>query len=573
MDKSYGKFNLVLHGHIPYVVSHGRWPHGTDWLSEAVAECYLPILRVLRELEEENVYTRITMGITPILAEQLSDPVFHEEVSQYLKIKIDAANEDRDFFIKAGEQHMAHLAEKWIEFYNEAKNDFEVLYDRNILKGFNYFLDKGVLDIITCGATHGYFPLLGEDASINLQVRTAVETHKKHFGKAPTGIWMPECAYRPGYSWKRPVEKYAELDPVDRYGIEEFLIENGIKYTFIDSHMLKGGRAIGAYADRFEGLKLLIERSLKAQKEKEIIEDLSPYKLYKLQSSRNQETITLFTRDPKTGLQVWSGEHGYPGDGYYMDFHKKRFPGGLRYWRVTSAKCGLGEKEVYSHEEVEKRLEENASHFVDVIYKQLEENYNTTGEEGVLTAPYDAELFGHWWFEGVSFIKKLFQKLAQTDHVKPATAAEVNGLDTFESIITIPEGSWGEDGHHFIWLNEQTAWTWEEIYEDELNIMKFVKKAQDNGSPEFRDVVTQLVRELLLEQASDWQFLISTFSARDYAEMRLVYHHNAIKRLTGVANRFLDNGILSDEDKFILRELKEQDHAFQNLNIDWYKNI
>ncbi|MCP4726815.1 MAG: DUF1957 domain-containing protein, partial [bacterium] len=393
MNQSHGMFNLVLHGHIPYVVSHGKWPHGTDWLSEAVAECYVPILRVLRELESDEIYTRITMGITPILAEQLADPVFHEEVSQYLRMKIDAAEEDRNFFTHAGEKHMARLAEDWIKFYSDAKNDFEDIYDRNILKGFKYFLDKGVLDIITCGATHGYFPLLGEDACINLQVKTAVETHKKHFGKAPTGIWMPECAYRPSYPWKRPAGKYSGLDAVDRYGVEEFLIENGIKYTFIDSHLLKGGRAIGAYADRFEGLRLLIERSIEGQKEREIIEDLSPYKLYKLQSSRNSETVTLFTRDPKTGLQVWSGEHGYPGDGAYMDFHKKRFPGGLRYWKVTSSDCGLGDKEVYSPEEVEKRLEENASHFVDVINMQLEDHYNATDEEGVLTAPYDAELF------------------------------------------------------------------------------------------------------------------------------------------------------------------------------------
>ncbi len=573
MNKFFGTFNLVLHGHIPYVVSHGKWPHGTDWLSEAVAECYIPILKVLRELEAEGIYTKITMGITPILAEQLADPVFHEEVSSYLQMKIDAAEEDKTFFTSAGETHMARLAGDWIKFYGDAKHDFEDLYDRNLLKGFKEYQDKGVLDIITCGATHGYFPLLGEDASINLQVRTAVETHKKHFGKTPTGIWMPECAYRPAYPWKRPAGDYADRDAVDRYGVEEFLIENGIRYTFIDSHLLKGGRAIGAYADRFEGLKLLIERSLKAQKERDVIEDLSPYKLYKLQSSRNPDTLTLFTRDPKTGLQVWSGEHGYPGDGWYMDFHKKRFPGGLRYWKVTSPKCGLGDKEVYDPDEVENRLEENASHFAELINKQLEEHHNTTGEEGVLTAPYDAELFGHWWFEGVRFIKKLYQKLAKYENIKPGTAAEAEAKEKFESIITIPEGSWGEDGHHYIWLNEQTEWTWKDIYDDELKILELVKKAQDNGSEEYRDVVTQLVRELLLEQASDWQFLISTFSARDYAERRLVHHHNAIKRLTGIADRYLEKGYLSEEDKFVLNELKEQDHSFQHLNIDWFKNI
>ncbi len=572
MENLKGYFSLVLHGHIPYVVSHGKWPHGTDWLSEAVAECYLPILKVLRELEEEKVYTRITMGLTPILSEQLADPVFHDEVSSYMRMKIDAAKDDYKYFTSAGDKHMTGLAEDWIKFYSEGLDEFENMYDRKILPGFKSFQDKGALDLITCGATHGYFPLLGQDASINLQVKTAVETHKKHFGKAPTGIWLPECAYRPAYSWKHPVGELNNNEPVLRHGVEEFLIENGIKYTFIDSHLLKGGEAIGAYADRFEGLKLLIEQSKKSYKPHDL-KDLSPYNLHRLQSARNDETLTLFTRDPKTGVQVWSGDHGYPGDGWYMDFHKKRFPGGLRYWRVTSAKCGLGDKEVYSSEEIDRRLDENAHHYVDLIHKEILEFNDKSGNNAVLTAPYDAELFGHWWFEGVRFIKKIYQKLNGSEYVLPATAAEAIKTTPAEISVTIPEGSWGEDGHHYIWLNEQTSWTWEEIYKDEIAVMELVKKALDNESDEIKELVTQLLRELLLEQSSDWQFLISTFSARDYAEMRLGHHHNEIARLVDIAKRSIDNGKISDEDRFVLNDIKEQDHPFQHLKLEWFKNI
>ena len=573
MNNSFGKFVLVLHAHIPYVVSHGNWPHGTDWLAEAAAESYLPLLRILLELEDEGIAPKITLGITPILAEQLADKVFHDELSRYLSMKIEAAEQDLRFFRDAGESHLARLSENWIAFYTQIREDFENRYNRNLLNGFREYLDKGFLDIITCGATHGYFPLIGEDACINLQVKTAVETHKNHFGRAPKGIWMPECAYRPGYAWKRPISNEFSQKPVKRHGIEEFLIENGLEYTFIDSHLLKGGQAIGAYADRFEGLRLLLQQIEKVRTVREI-KDLSPYTLYGLPSSRYPERgITMFTRDPQTGLQVWSGEHGYPGDGWYMDFHKKRFPGGLRYWRVTSSKCGLGDKDVYSPDEVEGRLEENASHYVDLIHRQLEEYKNSTGSPGILTAPYDAELFGHWWFEGIRFIKKLYQKLHMSALVSPATAAEAAELYPPELSVTIPEGSWGEDGFHYIWLNKNTAWTWRDIYRDELTVLELVKQAHEINSPVFTEVVTQVVRELLLLHASDWQFLISTWSARDYAEMRFANHHSAIGRLVEIANRVRENDFLSDADKFYLEEMKKRDHPFPELSLEWLADL
>ncbi|MFC1553838.1 1,4-alpha-glucan branching protein domain-containing protein, partial [candidate division KSB1 bacterium] len=452
-------------------------------------------------------------------------------------------------------------------------NDFMEIYDRDLIKGFRQFLEEGSIEIITCGATHGYFPLIGEDACINLQVKTAVETHKKHFGTSPKGIWMPESAYRPSYPWKRPVGDGYSQEEYDRFGVEEFLIEHGIEYTFIDSHMLKGGQAIGAYAERFKGLQILIDQAKKARQPKPL-KDLSPYQLYSIVSSRKSDKgLTLFTRDPHTGLQVWSGEHGYPGDGWYLDFHKKRFPGGLRYWKVTSPKCGLGDKEIYNPEEIEGRLDENASHFVDLIHKQLEEHKNSTGNPGVLTAPYDAELFGHWWFEGVRFLKKVYQKLDSSELVDSATANEAQSEFFPEVAVNIPEGSWGEDGFHYIWLNKETEWTWRDLYRDEISVIDIVEKAKDSEDTTLIDLATQLVRELMLAHSSDWQFLISTWSARDYAEMRFAHHHNAIEKLLGIIEDYLSSGEITEGGKFYLEEIKKQDHPFSNLKIEWLINL
>jgi len=566
-------FVFVLHSHIPYVVSHGKWPHGTDWLSEAAAETYIPLLRILRELEDDKINTRITISISPILAEQLADTLFQQELSSYLEMKISAAEDDRKYFQAAGERHMMLLAENWIEFYASCREDFEKRYQRNILNGFTEYLEKGVLDIITCGATHGYFPLIGVDNAINLQVKAAVETHKKHFKNAPTGIWMPECAYRPGYRWKRPVGNGYPDAEYERHGIEEFLAEHGIEYTFIDSHLLRGGKAIGAYANRFEGLKLLVKQ-MKKEYMFEEQKNLTPNTLYNLQSSRYENRhITLFTRDPKTSLQVWSGEWGYPGDGWYMDFHKKRFPGGLRYWRVTGAQCGLGDKEVYDPGIIESRIDENAAHFVNIIHSVLKEHKDRTGAPGVLTSPFDAELFGHWWFEGITFIKKIFQKLNTSLNVTPMTAKEAAQAFKPEITVSLPEGSWGEGGFHYIWLNEHTDWTWRDLYQDELTAIDLVNTAKEMNNSELSEIVTQLIRELMLAHSSDWQFLISTFSARDYAEMRFAHHHNSFQRLAAIAYHLIKNGSLPKEDLYIISELCEQDHPFQHLLYQWYAGL
>ncbi|MFC1562062.1 1,4-alpha-glucan branching protein domain-containing protein, partial [candidate division KSB1 bacterium] len=362
-------------------------------------------------------------------------------------------------------------------------------------------------------------------------------------------------------------------DAYERHGIEEFLSEHGIRYTFIDSHLLRGGKAIGAYADRFEGLKLLVQQM---EKEHSFVEQkgLTPYSLYNLKQKRSGKSgVTLFTRDPKSGLQVWSGEWGYPGDGWYMDFHKKRFPGGLRYWKVTSATCGLGDKEVYDPEKVEERIDENAAHYVDLIHKVLQEHKDTTGREGVLTSPFDFELFGHWWFEGIRFIKKVYQKLDKSSYVTTATARENVDVYEPEMSISIPEGSWGEGGFHYIWLNEHNEWTWRDLYRDELITTELVEKAKKSDNQLLRQIVIQIVRELMLAHSSDWQFLISTFSARDYAEMRFDHHHNSLLKLADMANRLLSAGELTQEDKFLFTELQEQDHPFKDLSLEWYSDL
>ncbi|HKR96881.1 MAG TPA: DUF1957 domain-containing protein, partial [Candidatus Angelobacter sp.] len=201
---SLGYLTFTLHSHLPYVVNHGTWPHGMEWLHEAAAETYLPLLRVFGELEQQGLALKANVNLSPILLEQLAHPVFKDEFPKYLLRKIQAAHKDAEDFGLQGEQHMVQVARFWQHFYEQALRQFDDL-SSDIIRGFRHFYESGAIEIITCGATHGYFPLLGTDASIRAQVKTGVETHQKYFGKKPRGIWLPECGYRPAGPWEFPV--------------------------------------------------------------------------------------------------------------------------------------------------------------------------------------------------------------------------------------------------------------------------------------------------------------------------------------------------------------------------------
>ncbi len=571
----YGSFVFVLHSHLPYVITHGRWPHGSDWLNEAAAETYIPLLNVLHELQQENAHPRLTIGITPVLTEQLADETFVEEFDQYLKTKIKAARQDKDEFTRTGQSHLASIAAYWEAWFKEIRTAFLDKYHANIPGAFRKLQDKGVVDIITCGATHGYFPLLGLDTSIQAQVKVAVETHTRHYKRPPRGIWLPECGYRPAYRWKPPVDSDPAIAEYDRKGIEEFLSENGIEYFIVDSALLKGGKPVGVYLDRFQALRKAWDQfDENAQRYNEDFTK-TPYELYLTGSGvkTEKQPVAIFTRDPKTAVQVWSGEHGYPGDGWYLDFHKKRFPGGHRYWRVTQVKADMADKREYEPEKTVSRVEENASHFVDLIAATLKEHYEQTGCPGLITAPYDTELFGHWWFEGPQFLKKVLQKLNERSDVNAATASEK--LDELKParVVHLPEGSWGEGGHHYIWLNKDTEWTWKHIYPAEIRMRELAQKYGNTPNRKLRKILEQAARELLLLQSSDWQFLISTVAAKDYAELRFANHHSDFQRLARMAEDYVTFSKLPEEDWTYLRETQERDSLFQSIDLQWWSEL
>ncbi len=570
-ENSLGFVTFALHSHLPYVVNHGTWPHGMEWLHEAAAETYLPLIRVFEELEQQGTALKANVNLSPILLEQLSHPVFKDEFPKYLIRKIKAAHIDAADFGRQGDDHMVEVARFWQGFYEQALRQFDDL-GSDIIRGFKRFYDSGAIEIITCGATHGYFPLLGTDASIRAQVKTGVETHMRFFGRKPRGIWLPECGYRPAGMWNFPVPVNVSnpsqgKQAFYREGVEQILAEYGLEFFYVDTHLVDTSTKFTPYQLLAGGVPVAVEE-VSERPEKNF------YRPYYADGPDPEAHVTFFTRDPRTGIQVWSGDHGYPGDPQYLEFHKKRWPGGNRYWRITGPKTDLGLKQPYDPKIALGRTAEHAKHFAHITAEALRQYGNSAPGVPVLTAPFDSELFGHWWFEGPEWLKNVALEFARPDSpLKLITCAEYLNQFPPTGYVRLPEGSWGAESNNSVWLNEDTAWTWKHIYPAELAVQQMANRGEWRGNATATRLAKQLCRELLLLESSDWQFLITTKAARDYAEKRFNTHLEQFRTLLDIWRRFEATHQIPAEKVLELEAIELRDSVFPEIEPERWATV
>src|SRR2546428_2166719 len=314
-------FALVLHTHLPMVLNHGRWPHGSDWLCEAAFECYLPLLETAHRLVADGISPKWTINLSPILTEQLASPEFQKELSFYYENVRRACVESRAHFEGAGNKEIVRLASFWEEFF-ERMWEMHRRIGGDIPGTFADLQRAGHVEIITCAATHGYLPLLRRDESIHLQLRTAVETHRRHFGRAPRRIRLPGSADRPRYEWTPPTGRDSGRVRRVRPGIEELLAEHGLEDFIADAHLVAACQPIFLHRDyiplkRGPNEPVATIPSTEAR---------SPYEPYRVASRGGTGQAVAFFRDPRTTLQGWSRAHGSPGADAYLDVLTKHLP-------------------------------------------------------------------------------------------------------------------------------------------------------------------------------------------------------------------------------------------------------
>lgn len=547
-------FVLTLHSHIPWVLNHGRWPHGSDWLCEAAVDTYLPLVARLEGLEAEGIPAPITLGVTPVLANQLASRDFARELEAFFDQRLEACREAPESLRATGDLELLPLVDYWTRHLSRLRALWDSL-DRDLVGAFRRLEERGRLEILSSAATHGFLPLLARDESIRLQLAVGRREHRRLFGRDPVGCWLPECAYRPS-GWWQPAPG---LLGRHRAGLEAYLESEGFRYFFTDAHLVEAGSPLGAYGDVPLGAERFHhERHDVSSAASHWAVSRSPYIAYRVSDGGGPGRVAALVRDPRSSLQVWSREQGYPGDPSYLEFHKIRWPGGLKYWRVTGANVDLGGKRPYDPQRAREAARAHARHFAHVLAGVNRD----AGGLGVVVAPFDTELFGHWWYEGVDFLGELYSVLRAVPELRPVRAGDYLERYPPRAVIRLAEGSWGRDGNFSMWLNPGTAWTWERLWTLEDRFWDLAPGALDR--PRLHGILAQAARELLLAQSSDWQFMISTGAVPDYAAERLNRHVEDTWALLAALTPDASEEQVEAGNQ-AARALAERDHAFPTV--------
>ncbi len=528
-----GFFSLILHAHLPYV-RHPEHPEflEEDWLYEAITEVYLPLIFVFSNLHESGAAPRLAMNVSPPLCEMLSDPLLQERYTRHLENLLALARKEvvrtereAPQFLAAARMYNQNLSAAW-RLWNDR-------YGRNLVRAFRELQDAGVLEIITCGATHGFLPLLSTPEARRAQIAVAVANYEKHFGRRPRGIWLPECAYEPG--------------------LETLLADFRLEYFIADTHAILYGDPRPRYGV------------------------FAPV--------RCPNGVAVFARDLETSQQVWSSVVGYPGHADYREFYRdigwdapleyllphlhaggERRHLGLKYHRITGRDVAQEDKEPYDPDAARQRVARDASHFIDERIKQAARLRETFGDRlPLIVSPYDAELYGHWWYEGPQFIDFVFRQLHwREEAIKAVTPGDVLDFNTPLQTQQPSASSWGEEGYYKVWLNEANAWMYPHQHAAEERMTALANRYPESDATT-RRALNQAARELLLAESSDWAFQIYQGTTVEYATRRFRSH---IRRFDAIASD-IERGSIDEER---LAEIEWRDNIFAEIDYRTYRS-
>jgi 1,4-alpha-glucan branching enzyme len=493
-----GYVSIVLHAHLPFV-RHPEYEDflEEDWLYEAISETYLPLLQVFDRLADEQVPYRVTLTLTPPLITMLRDELLMKRYSERL---------DKLCELASKEVHRTHqdatfgpITRFYRDHFEGLRRAFHDRYHRDLVGAFRRLQDAGHLEIITCCATHGFLPLLQpNETAVRAQVSVAANHYRQIFGRDPNGIWLAECGYYPG--------------------VEKLLAAENLRFFFVDTHG---------------------------------ITDAEPRPVHGIYAPVYTEAgVAAFGRDPESSQQVWSAEHGYPGDPVYREFYRDigwdldhdyvrpyiqstgdRKNTGLKYFRIT----GKGShKEPYDPRVATERAKAHAGNFMFNRERQIEHLASKMpGRRPIVVAPYDAELYGHWWFEGPQFLEA-FIRMSAFDQSTYRLTTPVEYLQEYpeQQVCTPPMSSWGERGYANMWLDGSNDWIYRHLHKCG-NLMVGLAREFPDADDLRRRALNQAARELLLAQSSDWAFIMKTGTMVDYAVRRTKEHLLRFLRLNG----------------------------------------
>ena len=484
---SNGKLILLLHAHLPFV----RHPEvdsflEENWLFEAISETYLPLLRVLNGLERDEVPFKFAISLSPTLTAMLQDELLQTRYMTYCRRMIDLAG--RELHRTRGDDSFSRVAQMYLALHETNLRDFQESYERDITRGFDFFYKRGKLELLATAATHAYLPLyMHHPPAIRAQVQVGVEEHTRVFGKAPRGFWLPECGYAPG--------------------LEEYLKDQGIDYFYVATHGMVFGDhppEAGVYAPTL-----------------------------------CDNRVAVFGRDYASTNAVWSADEGYPSDIRYRDFYRDighdlsldyigeflpegsiRMNTGFKYHAVTGR---TEQKLPYNPDAAAKTVLEHAENFVYNLRKRVSHLSRLMDGEPVISCPFDAELFGHWWFEGPQWIDAVARTVAASESLDLTTPSEYLKSHPAEQVSNPAFSSWGTKGYSEVWLDGSNDWIYRHVHKAIERMSELVSRFPNESGLKQR-ALNQAAREVLLAQASDWPFIMRAGTAVPYAVRRVKDH-------------------------------------------------
>ena len=530
-----GYVSFVLHAHLPFV----HHPESKDyleeqWLFEAISETYIPLLQRFQKLVDDKVDFRFTMSLTPPLLNMLDNKLLQDRYIEYLEQHIELSRKEIERTKDAPRTNK--LAHYYFDRYSNDLKFFRDEYNCNLINAFKKFNDLGFLEIIGCGATHGYFPILYlNEKSVRAQIAIGVNSYKKYFDKPLKGFWLPECGYVP------------EAD--------KYLKEFGIKYVLVETHGV-------LYAN--------------------------PSPLYGTYAPIISENgIIAFGRDQESSRQVWSSVSGYPGDPNYREFYHDigyeapydyikpyiaangvRVSTGIKYHRITGK---TEQKDIYDLQWAQDSINMQSGHFFDCRNKQINELAKITKNPPIIMCPYDAELYGHWWYEGPDFLytlaKKIFYDKCDFKLITPGEYIEKYP----EMQLANPcRSSWGAKGYSYVWLNPSNDYIHRHLHKAGDRMCDLAEMYPNEAKDSIkRRILNQCARELVLAQSSDWLFIITHGTMVDYAKKRVKDHVGRFTKLylwLTEDEDLIKNNKLSEDKEIFLKQVEEKDPIFPEID-------
>jgi 1,4-alpha-glucan branching enzyme len=449
-----GALCLVLHAHMPYVEGLGTWPFGEEWLWEAVATVYIPLLEILRGQP-------VTVGLTPVLCDQfelLPDDAGDRFLSFLRDVRAEIHAEDAAGLDRGGEPVLAAELRRAAGDYRAAELSFEEL-DGRLLAAFRQLADEGPLELWAGPATHPVLPLLATDAGRRLQLEAGLAAHEARFGGFGGGLWLPECAYEPG--------------------LERELAELGARATCVDQTDALG---LGS------------------------LDQLEP-----VATAAGAVAVPI---DWQTVALVWDQSSGYPTADHYRDHHRRT---------VHDLKPWSNAGEPYDHPRAIELARAHARDFVECVAVRLDNYRRDRRRPGLVTCALDAELLGHWWYEGTAWLGAVLEEAPRIGLELATLPAALERVEPVERDLTA--STWGFPKDLTTWDSPAVADLAFAARGAELEVVTAAGRAAEG---ERSPALLRAARELLALQSSDWAFMESRALAADYPRERVREHRGAL---------------------------------------------